>query len=459
MTSNRRQFLTIGASAGVAAGLGAFPATAFAQGATTCTLPTSATPVPFTPRTGPNINRKSAFDPTYDYALLAQAYAKMRALPSTDGRSLEGQRNMHAWFCHSCNNVTVPDIHGHWSFLPWHRGFLHFHERILGALVNRPDLRLPYWDWENVPHQVVPPKYYNGSLNDITRFLHPGQTAQRPLGPTTPPGPWYYDLTNTHGLITLTFAQLAGGATAHHPGNVEIGPHGYIHVSTGGYPGTDVGPYVPGDMSNLNTAAFDPVFFAHHSNVDRVWWSWENYGTNKDPQGAFRNQTFSYFDETGKWVSITTADMIPSESKLKSGYDKKILPLLIFRPVYVELAHPKPEDLVTIRQSKAVQVTLNALQFTGTGVFTVRVHTGSRVQTVGSLFVTPHGEAHDDHDNTQTIDANFTVPPAVATAIATAGSTFTIERAAPGRKGTRFLAASPPARAKISGVSIAVPQQ
>src|ERR1700738_4787164 len=88
MTTTRRDFIAIGASVGAAAGLGALPAAALAQGATTCTLPTSATPVPFTPRTGPNINRKSAFDPSYDYALLTAAYAKMRALPADDGRRL-----------------------------------------------------------------------------------------------------------------------------------------------------------------------------------------------------------------------------------------------------------------------------------------------------------------------------------------------------------------------------------
>jgi polyphenol oxidase len=456
MTTTRRDFIAIGASAGAAAGLGALPAAALAQGATTCTLPTSATPVPYTPRTGPNINRKSAFDPSYDYALLVAAYTKMRALPASDGRSLQGQRNMHAWFCHSCSNVTVPDIHGHWSFLPWHRGFLHFHERILGALVGRPDLRLPYWDWENPAHQTLPPKYYNGSLNDITRFLHAGQTAQRVLGP--PPG-WNYTLTNTRGLIALPFPQLAGGSTAGQPGNVETGPHGYVHVSTGGYRGIDVGPYVPGDMSNLNTAAFDPVFFAHHSNVDRVWWSWENYGSNADPMGAFRNQKFAFFDEHGKWVSITVADMIPSEAKLKSGYDTKITPFVRFRPLVLSAARPKPEDLVTIRQSKEVAVTLNGLQFTGTGVFTVRVKSGNQTQTVGSLFVTPHGAGPDDHQMTQTQDANFTVPSSVATAIATAGSTITIDHAAPGRKGVHFLGAGPATAARISGISIAVPEQ
>ena len=459
MTTNRRDFISIGATAGVAAGLGAWPAAAFAQGAQTCTLPTSATPVPYTPRTGPNINRKSAYDPTYDWALLNAAYVKMRALPGSDGRSLEGQRNMHAWFCHSCNNVTVPDIHGHWSFLPWHRGFLHFHERILGKLVNRPDLRLPYWDWEVPARQAVPPKYFTGALNDITRFLHAGQTAQRPLGPSTPPGPWVYTLTNTHNLIALPFTALAGGSTPNHPGNVENGPHGYIHVSVGGYPGTDVGPYVPGDMSNLNTAAYDPVFFAHHGNVDRVWYSWENYGSNQDPMGAFRNQKFAYFDENGKWVSITCGDMIPSETNLKSGYDTKIRPLRIFRPIVLALAHPKPEDLVTIRQAKEVSVTVNALQFTGTGIFTVRVHNGSQTQTVGSIFVTPHGAGHDDHGATQTLDANFTVSPGVATAIATAGATFTIERAAVGPKGTRRFQLTAPQRLQTTGVTIAVPAQ
>ena len=38
-------------------------------------------------------------------------------------------------------------VHKNTLFLPWHRGMLYYHERILGALINDPTFRLPVWDW------------------------------------------------------------------------------------------------------------------------------------------------------------------------------------------------------------------------------------------------------------------------------------------------------------------------
>jgi len=58
-------------------------------------------------------------------------------------------------------------------------------------------------------------------------------------------------------------------------------PHNSIHLSVGGF---DVPsqhydrspiPGANGDMGENNTASFDPIFFFHHCNVDRVFWLWQ----------------------------------------------------------------------------------------------------------------------------------------------------------------------------------------
>ena len=44
--------------------------------------------------------------------------------------------------------------------------------------------------------------------------------------------------------------------------SIEGIPHGVIHIVIGK------------DMSNLAKAAYDPIFFAHHANIDRLWERW-----------------------------------------------------------------------------------------------------------------------------------------------------------------------------------------
>jgi tyrosinase len=37
-------------------------------------------------------------------------------------------------------------------------------------------------------------------------------------------------------------------------------------------------------MTDINTAAFDPVFFAHHAQIDRVWYLWQvQHGVDNFP--------------------------------------------------------------------------------------------------------------------------------------------------------------------------------
>ena len=113
------------------------------------------------------------------------AYARMRALPPDDPRSLAGQAKIHCAFCNRAymqggedggSNVPL-QIHFSWLFLPWHRWYLFFHERILGSLIGDPTFALPYWNWDDqVYGGNVLPEMFNESdtypwLYDINRDL------------------------------------------------------------------------------------------------------------------------------------------------------------------------------------------------------------------------------------------------------------------------------------------------
>jgi len=436
MSSNRRAFIGLGATTGAAVALGTLPLTA--RAGPTCTNPApGATPIPWvTPGYQKVINRISAFNPAYDWTRLKKAYAAMRALPNSDPRSLEAQQNMHAWYCASCPGSGT-DIHQHWTFFGWHRAFLYFHERILGSLVKDMTLRLPYWDWENSAHRVLPPQYYTGSLNDPTRQLANGQNVERMVNG------WEYDLNLVPGLIPQAFNVFGGTATA--GGSIENGAHGFVHVSTGG------------DMGFLDTAAGDPIFFCHHSNVDRCWYSWEKYDSHTDPGSPFPGLTFTFFDEAKKWRSITVAQMIPI-TKLAYAYDTVIAPpMRVFTRIPLLLDEqrrikpPPPPDLKNLEKVQEANVELTGLQISGTGTIEVSVQSGGKAHHLGTLFVVPHSrKVSAVHEMAREANVTFAIPPETARLLTQPGSTISIRRAG------LLQGAGTATQAKVRGLSLSV---
>jgi tyrosinase-like protein len=443
MSTNRRTFIGLGATTGAAVALGALPLTAGAG--PTCTNPAPGTPPVSwkTPGYQKIINRISAFDPAYNWTRLKKAYAAMKALPNSDPRSMEAQQNMHAWYCASCSG-SVPDIHQHWTFFGWHRAFLYFHERILGSLVNDMTLRLPYWDWENASRRVLPPQYYTGSLNDATRDLANGQSVERMVGG------WEYDLNLVPGLVPQAFSLFGGTATA--GGSIENGAHGFVHVSTGG------------DMGSLDTAAGDPVFFCHHSNVDRCWYSWEKYDSHADPGAPFPGLTFSFFDETKTWRSITDAQMVPI-TKLAYAYDTVIAPRIRFPwrdiPLLIDervrIKPPPPPELKNLANAQEVNVKLTGLQISGSGVFEIRVQSGGKGHHLGTLFVVPHSKnANGEHQVVREANVSLAIPRETARLLTQEGSAISIQRVGSGEIRPKLLQTGKEVPARVRALSLSV---
>ncbi|KAF8543186.1 common central domain of tyrosinase-domain-containing protein [Trichophaea hybrida] len=56
-------------------------------------------------------------------------------------------------------------------------------------------------------------------------------------------------------------------------------PHNALHLAIGGFevPGFNANNYpdASGDMGENDTASFDPIFFFHHSFIDKVFWAWQ----------------------------------------------------------------------------------------------------------------------------------------------------------------------------------------
>lgn len=86
------------------------------------------------------------------------------------------------------------------------------------------------------------------------------------------------------------------------PGTGNIGIHGGGHYSLGGDPGRDF--YIsPGD----------PAFYLHHSQIDRVWWIWQNLNAKT----AFSEKGIS---GTGTFLDAPPSANTTLETPIDLGY-------------------------------------------------------------------------------------------------------------------------------------------
>jgi hypothetical protein len=289
------------------------------------------------------------------------AVSKMMALPYSDPRNWYRQGIIHLLDC----------PHANWWFLPWHRAYLGWFEQICRELTGRDDFALPYWDWTASPE--VPSAFFRGELDPTGGLFFSSTSAfeQAMRMPMTNywnmltaiqreqlqirgyssfdefwssmvqsvyfgsearilsvEAPEFNEVTrNAVSLETLksAFAQRAfaefgsGDASGHSLGGragiLEGRPHNLVHNGIGGLMGDFLSP-------------FDPVFWLHHANVDRLWSNWTQLQREENlpllPEGnaltAWRTEPFAFFvDATGQ--PIQGYDTVDYASDDLFGYE------------------------------------------------------------------------------------------------------------------------------------------
>lgn len=176
------------------------------------------------------------------------------------------------------------EVHGTWWFMPWHRAYLHATERNLQLALGDKTVALPYWHWPITPG--VPTPYRSAPLSH-ERFGENDPLQPIMLDLSGLAAPSFRGRVQDGALIEQTFG--GNGATPNKAlrSAIEGTPHGAVHNSVGSYlknangdPVDRNGNVVPAsqaiiaDMANLSRAAHDPIFFAHHANIDRLWEAW-----------------------------------------------------------------------------------------------------------------------------------------------------------------------------------------
>jgi tyrosinase len=248
--------------------------------------------------------------------------------------------------------------HNSWSFLPWHRLYLYWFERIVRSCVEAdPEVddettrawALPYWNYSvggtrsSLPEAFREPTMRDGSgpnplfVAQRNQFINDGEE----LDPRA--------IRLREALAPLTFAVprpdggFGGAATGWNhrnqdvnfaAGSLEQTPHGDVHMEVGGL------------MSQFSTAAFDPVFWLHHANIDRVWESWRHELGRPDPDAtsSWGTTGFGFHDEQGAEVTGTAADVLDIAAQLQYRYEDISVPAFDRRGRRGRVEEPVPAD-------------------------------------------------------------------------------------------------------------------
>ena len=266
-----------------------------------------------------------------DMEAMNKALTIMRENGCTDPMSWYYQGAMH-WIPDSigknplCESYsTVADLKEAWDncthspsgeekihFLVWHRLYIWHFEKIVRKLSGKKDFALPYWGYTNnnssdkmMPAMLRDPR---SSLYEYCRFdsINNGYPISGEIERAL-------DMTKL-----MTYTDYKSFCL-----NINAAPHGAMHDYIG--TGNDTTGLLQfknpitnsttntGLMGWVPTAGFDPVFWLHHSNIDRVWQQWTNSNNGKMitlEELKSVEWPYVFFDENGKKVEYTMEEVI-----------------------------------------------------------------------------------------------------------------------------------------------------
>ncbi len=208
--------------------------------------------------------------------------------------------------------------HGQPAFLPWHRAYLYRFE--LALRETKHDVMLPWWDWltvrqipdaydEDVPANSLRTVRINDAalqqgargagaqgIKDLEarreeegrekRLARKSSTVRNPARPEQLPTPEQIER-------VLKYEDFA--SFSHELENF----HGAVHMWVGGH------------MEDVPFAAYDPIFWAHHCMIDRLWRKWQLL----HPQASFPTNVAS---EVMEPFNLTAAEVLDPTTL---GYD------------------------------------------------------------------------------------------------------------------------------------------
>ncbi|XP_050935854.1 polyphenol oxidase latent form, chloroplastic-like [Cucumis melo] len=281
-------------------------------------------PVVPTPRVRPAVHLMTP-DQIAD---LEKGIQMMKMLPEDDPRSFAHQAKVHCAYCDDAykqmDSTMDFQVHENALFFPFHRAYLYFFERILCHLLEKPDFAIPFWNWDAPPGMCMPKIYTkpSSSLYDENRDKchQPPKLLNLNYGGKEVKDPEIVDF-NLRWMNDQMSVETAkeflgkvikrGNGPENGSGSIETSPHNNIHIWVGDPEATIHGE----DMGHFYSAGRDPLFYAHHANVDRMWNIWQKMKdrprdhTDMD----WLNSSFVLYDENRKAVRIKVSQCLDSK--------------------------------------------------------------------------------------------------------------------------------------------------
>jgi tyrosinase len=340
-----------------------------------------------TPAVSPGVitHRKNILDLTAaELAALRDAFNKVYQI--NDDRGYQYHAGIHGY------PLPIHCQHGNPLFAVWHRPYLYLFEKALQDQV--PGVAIPYWDWTAAEAQTngLPKAYIDQTYQDSA-----GQTKPNPLlqADIKFQGTEYNQTSRDPGTLSTlrTLARMVTGAQA---------KSSYVSYSAAlENPHNGLHGFMGGTMGIIPYAAYDPIFWAHHANVDRLFSEWQAAHPSVQPPASIMNTALGPFsmtvsqiwdmhkmgyDYVGKQSSLM--GMLPmSATKFNApvasfslSQIKPVIPKVELR--FHKVKHPK--------NSFEIRVFLNQPDANAS------TPTENNPHYAGSLFVFGHGECGGD---------------------------------------------------------------
>jgi tyrosinase len=267
-------------------------------------------------------------------ATYRDAVGKMKAMPESEKLNWVNLAKIHG----SDPNDYHFCPHGNWYFLPWHRAYVVTYERIIRQLTKNPDFAMPYWDWTDnptMPEVFVQPTTPDGKNNPLFVDDHFDGRTWRRTWPAKRPMP--SDVVGRAVLNSIldtsfTFEQFGTSRPAGQDnldqswivaqnqgvqGILEGNPHNNVHNNIGGWMPSAISPR-------------DPIFFMHHSNIDRIWALWNSLGGPNSTDPLWTDMVFqnNFLNPDGTSYSPKVSELFDVEAL---GYTYGLTPAVASR--------------------------------------------------------------------------------------------------------------------------------
>ena len=201
-------------------------------------------------------------------AALRDAYRQMMQIGDNRGyQYLAGLHGVPSWYCwhhqqnaHSAQQMQLSP--------PWHRAYLYTFEMAMRDRV--PGVTLPWWDWTlRLPRAVGVPQIFadrsaGGQPNPLLSFRINLPNTRPPLTRNTGRDPGSPKELPSQADVDDVLGRNDWNDFADALEDIHDRVHGWVS----------------GDMGVIGSAAFDPIFWSHHTMIDRLWWLWQQNGNS-----------------------------------------------------------------------------------------------------------------------------------------------------------------------------------